>query len=307
MAAAPRPKSSAASIFRDDLLDVIPFPIYVADTGNHEIVSVNKAMQIKTGAKVGEPCHWAIYRQESPCFFCKIGELIAAQGGDTPPAIMFEHFNDRDECWYQIHETLLTLLDGRLAKHSIAVDIALLKDAQNELSEAYALLALKSLELERVSVTDSLTGLFNRRRLDQAFDYELGRAFRYDIPVSVIIADIDRFKSINDTHGHQIGDQVLQLVADIMRHGVRTVDTIGRWGGEEFLIICPETDLEGARALAEKLRAVIEATAFPAAIHNTTSFGVAEARAGETMKDLVARADAALYRAKTSGRNRVET
>jgi diguanylate cyclase (GGDEF)-like protein len=301
-----RQVSAEEAAFRDALFDVIPFPIYVVDTATLEIVSVNKAMLAKTAAKPGELCHWAVYRQEAPCIFCKIATLENTPS-EGQSATVFEHFNDRDECWYQVHETLLTWHDGRQVKHSIAVDIAKQKEVQNELSEAYALLALKNIEVERASITDSLTGLFNRRRLDQAFEHELGRALRYSVPLSVIIGDIDHFKQVNDTHGHQIGDQVLQAVAEILRHGVRSVDTVGRWGGEEFIIICPDTDLEGAHALADKLRISIEATILPGDIRNTTSFGVAEYRCGETVKELVSRADSALYRAKLGGRNRVES
>ncbi len=305
MKAAPQPPSTAESAFRNGLFDVIPFPIYVVDIATYEIVSVNKAMQDKTAAALGEPCHWAIYRQDSPCIFCQIGALTAAAGQERA-ATVFEHFNDRDECWYQIHEAVLTWFDGRVVKHSIAVDIGKLKEAQNELSEAYGLLAVKSMELEQASITDALTGLFNRRRLDEVFEYEMTRTGRYGVPLSVVIADIDRFKSVNDTHGHHVGDLVLQKMAEIFRHGVRAIDTVGRWGGEEFMIICPETDGHGTAALAEKLRATIEAASFPIAAHTTASFGVAHYREGDTMKDLVVRADTALYRAKVNGRNRVE-
>ncbi|CAA7624662.1 GGDEF domain-containing protein [Magnetospirillum sp. SS-4] len=299
-----RQPSSAETAFRDGLLDAIPFPIYVTDMNSLEIVSVNRAMHDKTGARPGEACHWAIYRQSSPCIFCKIHDL---RGTKDSGAVVFEHFNDRDECWYQLHETVLTWLDGRPVKHSIAVDICRMKEAQNELSEAYALLALKSEELELLSVTDALTGLYNRRRLDQSLDYELGRAARYNVPLSVILLDVDRFKQINDAHGHQIGDKVLQVVADTMRKGFRTVDTIGRWGGEEFLILSPETNLEGGLALAEKLRGLIQGADYPGDVQATASFGVAEAFPGESVRNLVSRVDAALYRAKSLGRNRVET
>lgn len=288
---------------REALLDAIPFPIYVVDVAQLKILSVNAAMRRKTEAEPGEACHWAIYRQPSPCTFCRIAELTGQGDG---AATVFEHFNDRDECWYQIHESLVHWYDGRAAKHSIAVDIAGLKEAQNELSEAYALLALKSVELEKASITDALTGLFNRRRLDQTFDHELGRACRYGHPLSLILIDLDRFKAVNDTHGHQMGDQVLQDVSAILRHGIRSADTVGRWGGEEFLIICPETDLDGAMAVAEKLRATVAAAAWPPTTPITSSFGIAQFNTGDSMKDLVARADAALYRAKTFGRNRVE-
>ena len=307
MPAPHRRTSSSETTLRDGLFDVIPFPIYVVDITTYQIASVNMAMRNKTGAKAGDTCHWAIYRQQAPCTFCRIGQLTAART-EGPAATVFEHFNDRDECWYQIHETLVSWFDGRTVKHSIAVDIAGLKEAQNELSEAYALLALKSAELERASETDALTGLFNRRRLDQAFEYEIGRASRYGQPLSLILADIDRFKSVNDTHGHQVGDLVLQEVAEILRQGMRSVDTVGRWGDEEFLIVCPDTDLDGAAALADKLRGTIAGNLRALAPGQTTSsFGVAQYRDGDSMEDLVARADAALYRAKAGGRNRVET
>ncbi|ARJ67812.1 response regulator [Magnetospirillum sp. ME-1] len=306
MATASRREHTAKGARSDGTFDVIPFPIYVVDTQTLELVSVNQAMRRKTGAVTGQTCHDAIYGQPSPCHFCKIAPLseAAALG---PATMVFEHFNDRDDCWYQLNETLMDWFDGRRVKHSIAVDIGALKDAQNELSEAYALLALKSVELERASITDTLTGLFNRRRLDEAYAHELDRAQRYAKPVSLIISDVDHFKSVNDTHGHQTGDDVLKTIAGLLRSGVRAVDIVGRWGGEEFLVICPDTDLDGAVALAEKLRASIAEEPVATIGSTTASFGVAQYRDGESFKDTVARADTALYRAKINGRNRVES
>jgi diguanylate cyclase (GGDEF)-like protein len=302
MAAVSKRNAIARTVRNDSTFDAIPFPIYVVDTQSLELLSVNQAMQRKTGAMVGQTCHRAVYDQPNPCYFCKIPSLADSE---TPGAIVFEHFNDRDDCWYQLNETLIDWFDGRKVKHSIAVNIGALKDAQNELSEAYAMLALKSIELEKASITDALTGLFNRRRLDEAFAHELDRAQRYAKPVSLIISDVDHFKSVNDIHGHQTGDEVLQAMAEVLRNGVRAVDIVGRWGGEEFLIICPDTDLDGAHALAEKLRATMEATMFPGIKHATSSFGVAQYLDGESFKDTVARADTALYQAKVDGRNRV--
>jgi len=303
MSSALRRPSEQQSALRDVLLDVIPFPIYVVDGSSLQIVGLNAAMRRATGAELGEACHWAIYRQASPCTFCRLAELAQEPPGVTK---VFEHFNDRDECWYQIHETMVQWSDDRTVKHSVAVDISGLKGAQNELSEAYALLALKSIELENASVTDALTELFNRRRLDQVFDQEMERAGRYGHALSLILTDVDRFKVVNDSHGHQIGDQVLQQISAILRHAVRSVDVVGRWGGEEFLIICPETTLDGAFAVAEKLRSAVAEAAWPLGLSITNSFGVGQFRPGDSMKDVVARADAAMYRAKTLGRNRVE-
>lgn len=306
MATASRREHTAKNTRNDGTFDVIPFPIYVVDTQTLELVSVNQAMRRKTGAEAGQTCHSAIYDQPSPCHFCKIATLSEA-GVHGPVALVFEHFNDRDDCWYQLNETLMDWFDGRRVKHSIAVDIGALKDAQNELSEAYALLALKSIELEKASITDTLTGLFNRRRLDEAYAHELDRAQRYAKPVSLIIGDVDHFKSVNDTHGHQTGDDVLKTIAGLLRSGVRAVDIVGRWGGEEFLVICPDTDLDGAVALADKLRSSIAAEPFATIGSMTASFGIAQYRDGESFKDTVARADTALYRAKINGRNRVES
>lgn len=305
MAVARKPSASATPSARGNGHDFIPFPIYVVDTRTLELVSVNQAMQHKTGAQPGQICHKAIYGEDKPCIFCKIGAL-EEQAVDGNAATIFEHFNDSDDCWYQLNEALVDWFDGRRVKHSIAVDIGALKEAQNELTDAYAQLALKSVELEKASITDALTGLFNRRRLDEAFAHELDRAERYGKPLSLMITDVDHFKAVNDTYGHQMGDEVLQMVAGLLRNGVRAVDVVGRWGGEEFLVLCPDTDLDGARALADKLRAAVADAVFPTAGGVTSSFGVACHRRGESFKDTVARADKALYYAKSKGRNRVE-
>lgn len=160
-------------------------------------------------------------------------------------------------------------------------------------------------ELERLSITDRLTGLYNRMRLDETFDREIRRTQRYGQCFSIILLDIDHFKSINDTHGHQAGDRVLIAVAGILRDHIRRTDEIGRWGGEEFMILCPETDLDGALTLAENLRRQLAATPMPPADSVTASFGVACHVEGDEPQDMVSRADRALYAAKRAGRNRV--
>ncbi|MGQ0709559.1 MAG: sensor domain-containing diguanylate cyclase [Rhodoferax sp.] len=184
------------------------------------------------------------------------------------------------------------------------------EELSHELQIGNALLeqrvAERTKELEVAAVTDQLTGLFNRRKLDEVLDHEVERAARYGSTLSVILGDVDKFKSINDTHGHQAGDQVLIKFAALLRNSVRSTDCVGRWGGEEFLIICPNTPLENARILAEHLRERVQACDFSAVGRRTCSFGVA-GFAGDVRSDqLIARADAALYRAKENGRNRVE-
>ena len=168
-------------------------------------------------------------------------------------------------------------------------------------------LQVKNEELERLAVTDLLTGLYNRVKLDQVLNDEVLRFKRYNNLLSLIILDIDYFKKVNDNFGHQAGDKVLQEVAATLRDNIRDVDIVGRWGGEEFMVICPETDLAGAKFVAEKLRAIMEYQDMDKVGNVTSSFGVAELGDGEEDADLIRKADSALYKAKENGRNRVES
>ena len=163
----------------------------------------------------------------------------------------------------------------------------------------------KNNTLYQLSITDKLTGLNNRMKLDRVLMDEVERARRYSSVFSVILMDIDHFKKINDTFGHQLGDETLVRFADLIRENIRTTDIAGRWGGEEFLVICPETDLESARNLAEKLRVKIENYNFPGVSKQTASFGVNQFSPENEISQLIGLADDALYRAKETGRNRV--
>lgn len=158
-------------------------------------------------------------------------------------------------------------------------------------------------KLEIRSITDGLTGLYNRLKLDSVFVSELWRAARYKTPLSIIMIDLDHFKNVNDTYGHLIGDQVIREVATILKDNTRSVDTVGRWGGEEFLIICSENELKGAKQLADKIRKRIELHNFPAIGSVTCSFGISTFHDGDSQDSMMERADKALYRAKKNGRN----
>ncbi len=159
--------------------------------------------------------------------------------------------------------------------------------------------------IEEISITDRLTGIYNRVRLDEVLKDEHERFKRYGDPFSVILFDIDHFKNINDTHGHLIGDKVLKEIAQLTRRMVRATDVPGRWGGEEFLIVSPHSDQEGAKQLAEKLRLAIAEHDFGRAGRITASFGVATVDAQTTPDSLLKAVDDALYHAKENGRNRV--
>jgi len=165
----------------------------------------------------------------------------------------------------------------------------------------------KNEELERLSITDKLTGLYNRAKLDSVLNTEFEKAIRYNDIFSVIIMDIDFFKSVNDNFGHQIGDDVLKESAKILSSCIRTSDTLGRWGGEEFLIICPNSKQEDAIKLANRINIAIKQHTFSTYPKKVTmSLGVASyCSIFKKAEDIVASADIALYKAKQTGRDRV--
>lgn len=160
-------------------------------------------------------------------------------------------------------------------------------------------------ELKIQSITDKLTGVFNRTKLDETLNNEIEMMRRYGAEFSVIILDADHFKSVNDTHGHNVGDAVLVKIAGIISSNARVTDIVGRWGGEEFLVILPNTGLEGSVQMAEKLRSAIASASFPVVGNKTASLGVASSAPGDTVVTLIGRADECLYRAKRNGRNQV--
>ena len=159
--------------------------------------------------------------------------------------------------------------------------------------------------IEKISQTDTLTNLNNRLRLDKKFKYEFLRTERYQSPFTIIILDIDFFKLVNDQYGHQAGDQVLIELSQILTKTVREIDTLGRWGGEEFLILCPETSLQGAFTLAEKIRKSVEENNFTDVNRITCSLGVTHYKNGDNLNDMFNRADRALFQAKKEGRNKI--
>lgn len=170
---------------------------------------------------------------------------------------------------------------------------------EKQLEEANAL-------LEKQATTDTLTGIANRRKFGFFLEAEMGRSRRYHVPLALIMFDIDHFKRINDTFGHPAGDAVLAELARIVTGTIRSEDSFARWGGEEFVILLPQTESRGAQSMAERIRSLVERNPFPVAEQVTCSFGVTPFGASDTPDSFLKRVDEALYRAKESGRNRVE-
>jgi diguanylate cyclase (GGDEF)-like protein len=185
---------------------------------------------------------------------------------------------------------------------------------RSQLHDRNAELQEMVLKVSRVAERDHLTKSFNRHYIMETLAREKGRADRSNNPVSIVILDLDHFKAINDDHGHLVGDRILRGVAKRVRAELRSMDAInrsdyrrslGRFGGEEFIVILPGTGLRGAAHCAERIRAAIASRPFDESYRVTISVGVAEYRRGETVPELLTRADEALYRAKSEGRNRV--
>ena len=175
----------------------------------------------------------------------------------------------------------------------------------HELSEINLQLAKKVHEVERLATVDPLTSLANRYYFEHKIETEVSRAKRFNQPLSLIAIDIDHFKNINDDFGHASGDKALVAMANIILKNIREVDTAARWGGDELMIILPNTQLTDATDLAEKLRVLIGELQLEIDTNITASFGVSEYSLGETTKHLMIRTDGALYEAKESGRNLV--
>lgn len=161
-------------------------------------------------------------------------------------------------------------------------------------------------ELQNLATRDALTSLYNRRKMQECLAFEVSRAGCYARPLSIILIDVDHFKEINDTYGHPAGDAALVATGRWLRASLRASDIPGRWGGEEFLVICPETPVDAAAQIAERLRREYAALAVPPKGFLSASFGVAGHRTGLRVEDMLQNADDALYRAKNAGRNRVE-
>ena len=161
--------------------------------------------------------------------------------------------------------------------------------------------------IEELSVTDKLTGLYNRLKLDELMLIKIEAFRRYNVDFSIILLDVDNFKSVNDTYGHDVGDYVLQTIAKTLRTHIRITDIIGRWGGEEFLIICNNTNLDNSKILAENIRKIVENIKFDKVGTKTISLGLSEFQKDDDVKSIFKRADDALYEAKTTGKNKVCT
>ena len=282
-------------------------PIFVLDK-HHVVVNWNKACEKMTGLKaqmvVGTSDHWrAFYPSKRDC----LADLVLDGAYDSFPHFYetfdtstFLHDGVRAEGWFDnVGGARRYIIFDAVPIYNRAKELVAVIETLQDISERKKL----EEELKRLATTDTLTGLCNRRRFNELLEQEATRARRYHTPLSLIMFDLDYFKNINDTYGHAVGDQVLQAVANVIRANVRATDWVGRWGGEEFMVLCPEATEKDAVGTAEKLRVLLENHAFEAVTTITISCGVTRFRAPDSVDTFVSRADDALYKAKDKGRN----
>lgn len=219
-------------------------------------------------------------------------------------------FSDNFRRLRQISDFMNDNMRQALEQTANEKDRALEKEFYRALMDQYIVLLNKLNEkieeVTRLSITDPLTGVFNRGKLNEELKREVSRSLRYNSPLSLIMFDIDHFKSVNDTYGHDIGDIVLKEFTTRIYDDSRVTDIFGRWGGEEFLLILPETKLDGAIDQAERCRRSVEAEVFPTVGTVTCSIGVSYISPEDDVLSFTKRADLGLYQAKESGRNCVK-
>jgi diguanylate cyclase (GGDEF)-like protein len=286
------------------MLDYLPYLIYAIDCETNRLVYGNYSFQKKYPGWRDLPCHLLINGLDASCAHCHRMTLLS---NDKPNGrcVEYEFFNELDDDWYQMQERAMVWMNGRAVHLVTAIDIGALKQTQHQLAEAHAELMLKHQELEHTANTDSLTQIYNREKLGRVFARELQIIQQDKSTFSIISVDLDRFKQINDSFGHATGDAVLVKVARTMKNSLRSTDYIGRWGGEEFLILCPQTSHTEAMQLAERIRTAVANQSYATGQNHSISLGVASYQDGDSLDSLLHRSDQAMYRAKQTGRNRV--
>ncbi len=232
-----------------------------------------------------------------------LAEIVEKQ---TAPVVILTGSGDEEVAAQSLQEGAVGYLPkSRLSAEKLAetIDAAMKRWGQMQQSKA------SQEELERLANVDSLTGLHNRRAILRRLDEDIRHAKRYGDELSLLMLDIDHFKKVNDRYGHLTGDDVLERIATLVQQNIRETDSAGRYGGEEFIVVLPKTNLSPAAEVAERIRKTIEESEMEDHEGNvfgvTVSLGLSSYQAGEDGHSLISRADDALYSAKENGRNRI--
>jgi diguanylate cyclase (GGDEF)-like protein len=304
-------KFIAVEAFNDSSL----LAVSAIDLSTREVIYANKAMKHIMADLSAKKCWESIHGQNKQCSWCKADNML--QNNAYGEYIIYEHFNEVANSWYQLQDKIIKLKDGTNILISFALDISVQKEAQSQLIETHVKLsqqteALRNAQkkLKEQANHDPLTNLYNRRYFNDISEKIIALTKRKKEPLSLIMIDIDNFKNVNDTYGHNVGDEVIKLLANRLMDLSRESDISARFGGEEFAIILPNTNLAHALNFAEKIRANIETATVKYKNKNimfTISIGVDEFEydSDKTVSSSLNRADRALYMAKNSGKNRV--
>ena len=298
-----RESAAAVRVALQPVLDSFHDSVLLVD-GRGAIAGVNRAAETLFGTLsarlIGLNCFGLMADRQSQGFLDYLrGTLLPAAGSPAPAGTPVELVGRRvDGALFPIEVT-----SGRVEQAGGLAYTLVIRDISERKAQEKA--------LRDGANRDRLTHVATRAHIEQLAETELFRASRYGRALSILLFDIDRFKAVNATYGHAAGDAVLHEVARRCRTLIRASDLIGRWGGEEFLVMTPETALEGGRSLGERLRKVVADRPCPLdtgdSLSITVSVGIAQYAPGDAgFAAIVARADAALYRAKEAGRNRVE-
>jgi diguanylate cyclase (GGDEF)-like protein/PAS domain S-box-containing protein len=295
-----REREKEAARFSDTILDNMKDAVSVIDPKDLRILRCNEVFLREFGFQadevVGKACYEITHQRSVPCEppddSCPLRATV--ETGEYAVAEHVHYTRDGRRKFVKVSSNPIKDGNGTVVQVvHVSADITETKQLQEE--------------LERLATTDRLTEAYNRLKYDEFVQREIERVERYGSPLSLIMFDIDHFKAVNDRYGHLTGDRVLKSVVNIARSYKRKIDYLFRWGGEEFMLAAPETDLEQAVCMADRIRNAIERHAFTGVGKVTVSFGITRFEEGDTADTLAKRADDALYKAKSNGRNRVET
>lgn len=280
-----------------------PFNIVGRD---YKIIKFNAAfmhMRDKRATDIyGKKCYSVLHNRDRICKNCLVEKTFQSKGPYAKEKVL--KLSNGSRAWVEIYT--YPILDHRGNVSYVITYTRDITDRKKEEEEKKELIS----NLNHLSTTDSLTGILNRRALNDMLNHEIERATRYNSDLSLMLCDVDRFKNINDTHGHMAGDRALQAVTAALKASLRKSDILGRYGGDEFMIILPETTLAGAHNLAEKIRSAVEELELEITggdrVKLSLSIGITRCSTSiDNIDTIVGLADTALYASKQTGRNKV--
>ncbi len=291
--------------FLNTIFDSFHEPFNIVDS-DYRIIKFNAAfmhMREKRATDIyGKKCYEVLHNRSSICKNCLVERTFRSKKPCAKEKVL--KLSNGSRAWVEIY-TYPILDHGGNVSHVITYtrDITDRKKEEEEKKELIS-------NLNHLSTTDSLTGILNRRALNDMLNHEIERAMRYNSDLSLMLCDVDRFKNINDTHGHTVGDHALQAVTAALKASLRKSDILGRYGGDEFMIILPETTLAGAHNLAEKILSTVEELEIEVPGGNrvklSLSIGITRCSMSiDNIDSIVGLADTALYASKQTGRNKV--